>query len=216
MVACSPSATRTSTARPAGCRSPARSSASRAHRAATATGSPAATARSTASATAVSTVRSTASVCSDRSSASRRARRRDRRRLASAAVADKVVTFRPFPGRTFTITGSSNDIGVVGEIERSGGAYQRELTPFLRRVVPRDGIVVDGGAHIGVMTTLFAGLCPHGRVFAFEPTDESHGYLVRNVAANDLRNVTVEKVALFDRDTDVALDANAVQPGGAH
>jgi FkbM family methyltransferase len=129
---------------------------------------------------------------------------------------DKVVSFRPLAGRAFTITGSDNDIGVVGEIERSGGQYQRELTPFLQRVLPRDAVVVDGGAHIGVLTTLFASLCPAGHVYSFEPTDESHAYLVQNVEANELTNVTVEKVALYDADTEVALDANAAQPGGAH
>jgi FkbM family methyltransferase len=131
-------------------------------------------------------------------------------------VTDKVVSFRPFAGRSFTVAGDDHDIGVVGEIDRSGGEYQRELTPFLRRRLPDDAIAIDGGAHIGVLSLLLASVCTSGHVYAFEPVSESNTYLQRNLAVNGVTNVSVERAALYDTDTEVALDANAAQPGGAH
>src|SRR6266545_3139414 len=65
--------------------------------------------------------------------------------VASATtVTDKTVTFRPFPGKSFSLTGSDADAGVIGELERSGGQYQRDMASLLlRRLVP-DAVVVDG------------------------------------------------------------------------
>src|SRR2546430_2392012 len=48
-------------------------------------------------------------------------------------VADKTVSFRPFAGQSFTIVGSEHDAGIVGELERSVGQYQREMASLPRR-----------------------------------------------------------------------------------
>src|SRR5256885_4379941 len=131
-------------------------------------------------------------------------------------MGDQTVRFQPYEGWSFTIRGSDQDAGVVGEIERSGGTYQRDLTLLLRRRLRPDAVVVDGGAHIGVLTLVMAKLCPAGRVYAFEPSAETRLHLVANLAANGASNVTVETVALFDRDGEVAFDPSTTQPGGAH
>ncbi|HZQ78268.1 MAG TPA: FkbM family methyltransferase [Acidimicrobiia bacterium] len=131
-------------------------------------------------------------------------------------MGEQTVRFQPYEGWSFTITGSDHDVGVVGEIERSGGAYQRDLTLLLRRRLRPDAVVVDGGAHIGVLTLVMAKLCPAGRVYAFEPSEETRSHLVANLAANGAANVTVETAALFDRDGEVAFDPSRAQPGGAH
>ncbi|HEV7862439.1 MAG TPA: FkbM family methyltransferase [Acidimicrobiia bacterium] len=131
-------------------------------------------------------------------------------------MADKTVAFRPFDGQNFLITGSESDAGIVGELERSGGLYQRDLAALLRRRLAPDAVVADVGAHIGVVTVLLAGLCPKGHVYAFEPVAENHTHLAANVAANGLENVTVQRAALFDTDGEIALEYDAGYPGGSH
>ena len=131
-------------------------------------------------------------------------------------MGEQTVRFRPYEGWSFTISGSDQDAGVVGEIERSGGTYQRDLTLLLRRRLRPDAVVIDGGAHIGVLTVLMAKLCPAGRVYAFEPSPDTRANLVANIAANGAGNVTVETTALYDRDGEVAFDPSLTQPGGAH
>lgn len=131
-------------------------------------------------------------------------------------MADKTVEFRPFPDRTYRITGSEHDAGVVGELDRSGGRYQDDLALLLRRRLPVDGVAVDGGAHVGVLTVLLAGLCRQGGVHAFEPAPETYAYLVRNLEANGASNAVAERAALYDRDGEVSFGFNAPYPAGSH
>jgi len=131
-------------------------------------------------------------------------------------VADKTVAFRPFPEHTFSITGSESDAGVVGELERSGGFYQRDLAALLQGRLAGDAVSADVGAHIGVVTVLLAGLCPKGHVYAFEPVAENHAHLISNVAANQLGNVSVQRMAVFDTDGEINLEYDAAYPGGSH
>jgi FkbM family methyltransferase len=131
-------------------------------------------------------------------------------------VADKTVAFRPFPGQSFSITGNESDAGIVGELERSGGFYQRDLAELLRGRLAADAVVADVGAHIGVVTVLLAGLCPKGHVYAFEPVAENHAHLTANIAANRLDNVTVQRAAVFDTDGEISLEYDAGYPGGSH
>ena len=131
-------------------------------------------------------------------------------------MADKTVSFRPFAGQSFTIVGSEHDAGIVGELERSGGLYQRDLAALLRRRLPPDAVVVDGGAHIGVLSVLMARLCPAGHVYAFEPVPENHAHLVRNLEANGIGNATAERVALYRDDGELTLTFDESYPGGSH
>jgi FkbM family methyltransferase len=131
-------------------------------------------------------------------------------------VADKTVAFRPFPGQSFSLRGSDADAGIIGELERSGGLYQRELTALLRRRLPSDAVAVDGGAHIGVISVLLGSLCSAGHVFAFEPVPETSAYLEHNLAANGMTNVSVERVALYREDGEITLAFDESYPGGSH
>jgi FkbM family methyltransferase len=131
-------------------------------------------------------------------------------------VNDKVVWFKPFGQRSFKITGDDRDAGVVGEIDRSGGRYQNEFGLFARRILEPDSVVVDGGAHIGVLTLLLASLCPAGHVYAFEPAAANRRHLDANLVANEVTNVTVEEAALYGSDGDVVFDSNSAYPAGSH
>jgi FkbM family methyltransferase len=83
-------------------------------------------------------------------------------------------------------------------------------------VLPTDAVVVDGGAHIGVLTVLLASLCREGKVYAFEPGPGSRGHLVDNVEANHLDNVVVEDAALYDADGEIVFAFNDAYPAGSH
>ena len=131
-------------------------------------------------------------------------------------MADKTVSFRPSAGQCFSIVGSEHDAGIVGELERSGGLYQRDLAALLQRRLPSDGVTIDGGAHIGVISILVASLCPDGRVHAFEPIPENHGHLLTNLSANKIANVTAERAALYREDGELSLTFDESYPGGSH
>jgi len=131
-------------------------------------------------------------------------------------VGDKIVWFRPFGQRSFAITGDDHDVGVVGELDRSGGHYQHEFGLFARSIVEPDDVIVDGGAHIGVVTIMLASLCPAGRVYAFEPAAASRAHLVDNIAANGLANVVVEEAVLYDTDDGVVFAFDSMFPAGSH
>lgn len=126
------------------------------------------------------------------------------------------MAFRPFAGQEFSITGSEACAGCVGQLERSGGHYQPDLAAVLQRRLPPDAVVADIGAYIGVVTVLLATLAPKGHVYAFEPVHENHAHLTGNVAVNGLDNVTVQRVALLDRDGEVNFEYEPGYPGGSH
>lgn len=75
----------------------------------------------------------------------------------------------------------------------------RDLVPLLRPLVPRDGVVIDIGAHAGQFTKLFAALAPDGQVIAVEPSPYALGILRHVVKWLRLRNVTVIASGLSDR-----------------
>ena len=131
-------------------------------------------------------------------------------------MADKTVAFRPFPGQQFSLRGSDADAGIIGELERSGGHYQRELAALLRRRLPSAAVCVDGGAHIGVISVLLASLCPVGHVYAFEPAPETSDFLEHNLTANGITNVSVERMALYREDGEINLVFDESYPGGSH
>ncbi len=61
------------------------------------------------------------------------------------------------------------------------------------------GTILDVGAHIGYYSLLFAkSTGQSGRVFAFEPSTQTHDRLLENISLNDLANITTVKAAASD------------------
>lgn len=80
------------------------------------------------------------------------------------------------------------------------GAHEYVAARVLATLAPPAGVVADVGGHHGAFTLLAAEkVGPLGRVLAFEPNPAPRHRLVRNVAVNDLRHVTVYAEALSDR-----------------
>lgn len=72
-------------------------------------------------------------------------------------------------------------------------------------MLPRDGVVLDIGANVGIMTVHLARRVEQGHVHAFEPVPDNFATLRRIVAHFRLRNVTLHRMALGDEDTDLEM-----------
>jgi FkbM family methyltransferase len=77
--------------------------------------------------------------------------------------------------------------------------HHRALLPILRRLVARDAVIFDVGAHAGQYTKLLARLAPEGFVYAIEPGSYTRTILRLAVACNRLsKRVTILPLALGD------------------
>ena len=70
------------------------------------------------------------------------------------------------------------------------GKFQSHITknPFLR--LPADGVVIDIGANVGLMSLQFAKMVPAGRVYSFEPTHYALERLKRNLELKESQDYT--------------------------
>ncbi|MBV9986734.1 MAG: FkbM family methyltransferase [Chitinophagaceae bacterium] len=97
--------------------------------------------------------------------------------------------------------------------------YDPEFRHFLG-LIPQEGIILDIGANIGIMTVALAKAKPGCSVYAFEPAPPNLGALRRIIAWHHLTNVKVFPVALGEIAGDATIllpEVNAVlMPGLSH
>jgi FkbM family methyltransferase len=80
------------------------------------------------------------------------------------------------------------------------GTYEPELIELLPAYLPPGGTFLDVGANVGVFTLAASQVVGSlGRVVAIEASPEIGGFLARNIAANDCRNVTLITKAVSER-----------------
>ena len=85
------------------------------------------------------------------------------------------------------------------ELQANAGGLET-LRALVSRHIPRDAIVVDVGAHIGVSAIMLRRLAQ--RVIAFEPSPPNAEFLHRNLALNGITNVEPITMAISsDRET---------------
>ena len=85
----------------------------------------------------------------------------------------------------------------LGERLRRRGIWSEAETALYRRLLRPGQTAVDGGAHVGYFTTLFARqVGVDGLVIAFEPEPQNRSLLEENVRANGYANVKVVGRAL--------------------
>ena len=82
------------------------------------------------------------------------------------------------------------------------GEYEADVLQACARRLQPSSTVLDVGANVGVLTLGLARLVPQGRVFAFEASPQVLPILEWNVAANDLKNVTIVPCAASIDETD--------------
>jgi FkbM family methyltransferase len=74
--------------------------------------------------------------------------------------------------------------------------------------VPRQTVLLDVGANIGITTIIMAVLRPSCRIIAFEPVPSNRDFLRRNLDANHIENVEIDASAISDRHGTVRLTDN--------
>jgi FkbM family methyltransferase len=85
------------------------------------------------------------------------------------------------------------------------GDYEPAFAQALLRLARPGTTAIDAGAHHGYFTVLLArAVGPTGAVVAFEADPDNAAVVRRNAELNGLDNVTVENVALADREADAA------------
>lgn len=96
-------------------------------------------------------------------------------------------------------------------------AAQAPLQAWAQANLPRDAVVIDAGGNIGLTALILSALVPDGHVHVFEALPANAEYLRANIAANGVRNCTVNAVALGSRPGSVPMKASGpgshVMPG---
>ena len=67
---------------------------------------------------------------------------------------------------------------------------------YIKKFLPRNPLIVEGGAHIGKDTLEMAEIWPEGRIFAFEPVPSLHTQLVAKTSTAS--NIVCYPMALSD------------------
>lgn len=91
----------------------------------------------------------------------------------------------------------------AGEAERSAfalideaGGYATGTLTLLARLTRPGAIILDVGAHVGIVSMALARMLPTARVHAFEPSPASVRWLHHNLVRNDLERVRVTHAAV--------------------
>jgi FkbM family methyltransferase len=96
------------------------------------------------------------------------------------------------------LSGGPAEDTLFDQIERAGGRYGGGVLRALPRLLPRDGVVIDAGAHIGLIALPASTLVPEGHVHAVEPVPASADLLEANARAARAP-LSVHRLALSDR-----------------
>ena len=86
------------------------------------------------------------------------------------------------------------------------GIYEPALTKIVRKYVSEGDVVLDVGANTGYYSLIFSHLVGGtGHVVSFEPTQNFRTLLLRNLDANDVKNVSVQSYGLSDKNNIVEI-----------
>lgn len=93
-------------------------------------------------------------------------------------------------------------------------SHEAELRATVEGLLPEGGVLLDVGAHVGHWAVRLAGRA--SQVYAVEPNPQSAAGLRRNLALNDIGNVTVLELAAWDESGWLTLDdPNGQAAGGS-
>jgi FkbM family methyltransferase len=82
--------------------------------------------------------------------------------------------------------------------------HESDFLTFLE-MIPSQGIIIDVGANIGIMTVLFARNAPHSTVYAFEPMPTNFQVLKRVVQWYRLENAIVFPYAIGNEEKTITI-----------
>lgn len=119
-------------------------------------------------------------------------------------IAEFLSRFFPIEPATFdlaTVGRVTLDLSIPAQQHVYWAGLSREdaaMIRLARAVLPRDGVFVDVGAHVGLHTLALAAHVADGAVVAFEPHPLNHRLLLDNLEQNHLRHVVAENLGLAD------------------
>ncbi len=64
-------------------------------------------------------------------------------------------------------------------------------------------LIIDCGANIGMSILYFKKMYPHSKIIAFEANPYAFMLLEENIKTNNIKNVEIHNIALFDRQTEI-------------
>jgi FkbM family methyltransferase len=109
--------------------------------------------------------------------------------------------------------------------EQATRSMLRAIDQFPHFFTPRDpaGLIIDGGAHIGISVLEWKSRWPMSRVICFEPDPDAFELLQMNIDRNDIPGVQCVRAALHDADGQCPLygqlgkgadgRGNSIEPG---
>jgi len=89
---------------------------------------------------------------------------------------------------------------------KDGEYYERNVTFYMDRLFKKynNPVFFDIGANYGYYSVKYAHCCNH--VFSFEPVSKTHEVLVSNIRRNALKNVTVFKFGLSNKEQELNIN----------
>lgn len=104
-----------------------------------------------------------------------------------------------------------SDFAVSEEI--STGGYEAGEVEIVRALVRASDTVLDVGANIGYFTILCSSIAKDGRVYSFEPSQQTFSFLKRNIESNHFANAQAHQIAIGDREGEAMLYINQFNKG---
>ncbi len=104
---------------------------------------------------------------------------------------------------------------IPNNLLRGDFSIDLERIEFVKSCIPENGIVVDAGAGIGDYSMYLSKICKE--VHSFEPMTRSFERLKKNIERNGIKNIFINKLALWDKAgqfglTDLNVDYNSIVP----
>ena len=96
------------------------------------------------------------------------------------------------------------------ELELSMNEYGLE-----NREIPPNGIIVDIGAHVGIVSVYLAKKFPQSKILAYEAHPLNFQRLLRNLELNNITNVEAKNLAVTSDSRDFTIALNPNNTGGA-
>ncbi|MQF66927.1 FkbM family methyltransferase [SAR202 cluster bacterium AD-802-F09_MRT_200m] len=125
------------------------------------------------------------------------------RRLMGPAVGKLLYRMSPGGPGPAQINGHKMILASPGSyppMDMAMARYEPPTTRLFEDILKPGMAVIDVGAHVGYYTLLAAKqVGPTGNVFSFEPNQDNHALLLKNVELNGYDNVVVNNLAVSDR-----------------
>lgn len=125
------------------------------------------------------------------------------RRLAGPVVGRLLFRLSPGGAGPTQIDGHTMYLAPPGSyppLNMAMDRYEPSTTKLFKDTVKPGMVVVDIGAHVGYYTLLAAKqVGPTGKVYAFEPEQDNHAILLKNIEVNGYNNIVATRMAVSNQ-----------------